>query len=195
MLELISICIYIYHNKILKFTLLVFNMEAFINIKNNEENKLDNMLNNMLNSQEDKDVHSDDKNINKYFDNSSTNISSTNILSNDNSSTDNSSTNLSTNNSENIDSTFNGLNLLCDPRKKKNFNIGKVSSDTFYSDLKNFNIEIDEFKKFIIERIIKFDINKRIDYYDEQILSCYYHFIYRNIDKNKLYNFICSFKE
>lgn len=94
-----------------------------------------------------------------------------------------------------IDYMFNGLNLLCDPRKKKNFNIGKSSAEKFNTDLKNFNIDIDEFKIFLMDRLTKFDINKRVDYYDDQILSCYYHFVYRKIDKNKLYDFICSFKD
>lgn len=96
---------------------------------------------------------------------------------------------------QSIDYMFNGLNLLCDPRKKKNFNIGKSTTSKFNTDIKNFNIDIDEFKVFFMDRLTNFDINKRIDYYDEQILACYYHFIYRKIDKNKLCDFICSFKD
>ena len=162
-------------------------MEAFINMKNSKNNVIDEL--------DDNNSNLVDKEDNLPTDNLPTDNLPTDNLPTDNLPTDNLPTDNSLTNSENINYTFNGLNLLCDPRKKKNFNIGKVSSNKFYTDLKNFNIEIDEFKDFMTERIIKFDINKRIDYHDDQILSCYYHFIYRKIDKNKLYNFICSFKD
>ena len=42
--------------------------------------------------------------------------------------------------------TINGLNLLCDPKKKKNINI--KTNNNLYIDLKSFDLNIDDFNIF-----------------------------------------------
>ena len=90
-----------------------------------------------------------------------------------------------------FNNSFNGLNLLCDPRKKKN-NCMKTSTNKFNIDIKSFNIDIEDFKKFMIGRLENYSMNKNSDFYDDSILGCYYHFIFRKIDKNKLSNFLTN---
>lgn len=85
---------------------------------------------------------------------------------------------------------INGLNLLCDPKKKKNLNL-TIEKSKLQVDIKKFSINIDDFKSFFTKKIEKFSIqSSNNDYYNNIISSAYYHYLFEKIDKNKLSDFI-----
>lgn len=94
----------------------------------------------------------------------------------------------SVNNIENNYS-INGLNLLCDPKKKKNMAI-KTNINDLDIDLKTFDLNVDDFKQFFQKKIENFNLSDQKDVYDNLILSGYYHFIFTKINQDKLISFV-----
>lgn len=89
----------------------------------------------------------------------------------------------------NIENTLNGLNLLCDTKKKKNMGI-RTNINNLDIDLKTFDLNVDDFKLFFEKKIANFDIIHKKDIYDNLILSAYYHFIFSKINQDKLISFV-----
>ena len=66
----------------------------------------------------------------------------------------------------------------------------KSSANDLDIDLKSFDLNVEEFKKFFFNKIQNFDILNHKDIYDNLILSGYYHSIFTKINQDKLINFV-----
>jgi len=88
---------------------------------------------------------------------------------------------------------YNGLNLLCDPRKMK-----KEQLSNYVKNIKEGKSEIkfidrsylDNFKDFIKNKIDDFNPTIKKDNFDILLISLWYHYIFSNTDEDKYVDFI-----
>jgi len=88
---------------------------------------------------------------------------------------------------------FNGLNLLCDPRKMKKEKLGHYlkNAKEGKSEIKFIDKSyLDNFKDFIKNKVDNFNPTNKKDNFDILLISLWHQYIFNNTDEDKYIDFI-----